>query len=234
MPFKPDLRTYRSFAASNFKPIQREVVDSSEADEEKEPSYRIRGYFTTFNEEYELYPQTKYWPAEYEQISPNAFDECDTNDVIMQYDHSGDVLARTRNGSLTIGFDDHGGYCEADLGGCQRARDLYESVANGLVVEMSFGFLVASDKDSDGYTYTRDEDGTIHTTITRISKLFDVSIVSIPANPGTDVENIRKRSLLNGVIEAEQRQQELLSREREVSKRRRRAIALRLASLNKF
>ena len=61
MPFKPSERQYRSFAASNFKPIANEANES-------EPSYKVRGYFTTWNDEYCLYERTKYWPAEYEQI----------------------------------------------------------------------------------------------------------------------------------------------------------------------
>jgi hypothetical protein len=130
------------------------------------------------------------------------------SDVIMQYDHVGPVMARMRNGSLVIGTDDHGAWCEADLSGCQQARDLYESIQNGLVVEMSFGFIIASDEDGEGYTYTRDEDGTYHTTITRISKIFDCSAVGIPANPGTDISEMRKRSYLADVIEADRKAEE--------------------------
>ena len=207
MPFRPDTRQYRSFAASNFQPINEPLPEIGDEVEERtdEPSYKVRGYFTTFNDEYLLFPAVPScdWPATYEQIDRHAFDTCDLSDVIAQFDHQGDVLARTRNGSLSIGFDDHGGYCEMTLNGCQRARDMYEAICNGLVVEMSFGFTIADDNDGVGNTHTRDEHGDYHVTITRISKLYDVSCVSIPANPGTDLENIRKRSYMTGVIEAD-------------------------------
>ena len=215
MPYKPLERQYRSFTASNFQPVQQE------GDEPSEESFRVRGYYTTFNDEYLLYERTKYWPAEYEQIDPHALDDCDMSDVIMQYDHEGPVLARQRNGSLVLGTDDHGAWCEADLSGCQQARNLYESIKNGLVVEMSFGFVIDSDDDSDGYTTFKDEDGDWHTTITRIRRVYDVSAVGIPANPGTEIDEIRKRSYLAARIEADRKaEQESQAEEPEVVEQR--------------
>lgn len=209
MPYLPETRQYRSFKASNFQPVTRDG-------EGNEPSYRVRGYFTTFNQEYLLFEGTKFWPAEYEQIDRHALDNADMSDVIMQYDHTGPVMARNKNGSLTIGTDYHGAWCEADLSGCQQARDLYESISNGLVTEMSFAFSIAHDDDSEGYTTFKDEDGDYHTTITRISKVFDCSAVSIPANPGTDISEMRKRSYISHLTEAdmERRVRELEDAER--------------------
>lgn len=204
MPFKPSERQYRSFAASNFKPIDAEG---------NEPNYKVRGYFTTFGQEYCLYERTKCWPAEYEQIDRHALDNADMSDVIMQYDHNGPVMARNKNGSMTIGTDEHGAWCEADLSGCQQARDLYESISNGLVTEMSFAFAIASDDDGDGYTSFRDESGDYHTTITRISKVYDTSAVSIPANPNTDIGEMRKRSYLAARIEADRKADEAAAEE---------------------
>ena len=206
MPFKPSERQYRSFAASNFKPITDDAGGN-------EPSYKVRGYFTTFGQEYCLYERTKYWPAEYEQIDRHALDNADMSDVIMQYDHSGPVMARNKNGSMAIGTDEHGAWCEADLSGCQQARDLYESISNGLVTEMSFAFAIASDEDGEGYTSFRDESGDYHTTITRIGKVYDTSAVSIPANPNTDIGEMRKRSYLAARIEADRKAEEAAAEE---------------------
>ncbi len=205
MPYKPSARQYRSFAASNFKPITRD--DQSES---SEPSYKVRGYYTTWNTEYELYPRTKFWPAEYEQIDRHALDNADLSDVIFQENHEGSPLARLRNNSLILGTDEHGAWCEAYLGGCQRGRDLYESICNGLVVEMSFGFTIDSNDESEGFTSFKDEEGDYHSTITRISKIYDCSAVSIPANPTTEISEIRKRSYLADVIESD-RQAEFTS-----------------------
>lgn len=205
MPYRPE-RQYRSFAASNFQP----VVEPEANDEERaaEPTYKVRGHFCTFSQEYELFPRMGNWPAEYEQIDPHAFDDCDMSDVIMQYDHAGPVMARMKNGSLRIGFDEIGGWAEADLSGCQQARDLYEAITNGLVSEMSFGFMIADDDEGRGTTSLRDEQGDYHTTITRICRMYDCSAVSIPANPNTDISEMRKRSYLAATIEADQKAEE--------------------------
>lgn len=60
---------------------------------------------------------------------------------------------------------------------------------------MSFAFVV-DDEDYDKDTRTR--------TIRHIKKLYDVSAVSIPANPGTEIS---ARSAFEGYIEAERLEQ---------------------------
>ena len=216
MPFKPQERQYRSFAASNFR--------LDEPQEGEAPSYKVRGYWTTFDDPYELMPG---W---FETIDRHALDETDMSDVIMQYDHANDVLARQRNGSLTISVDDHGGFCEADLGGCQRGRDLHEAIRNGLIEEMSFGFTIAD----DGFEWSEDADGVINTRITKISRVYDVSAVSIPANSSTSI--VSARSYLDAAIEAKRKQEEL-AKEAElraadiVALRKRKALALELEGI---
>lgn len=232
MPFKPQERQYRSFAASNFHALDNE--------DGQEPSYRVRGHFSTWNQEYALYERTKYWPAEYEQIDRHAFVNADMSDVIFQENHEDSPLARMRNNSLILGEDEQGPWCEAYLGGCQRGRDLYESIQNGLITEMSFGFTIASDDDGDGFTTFKDENGDYHTTITRISKVFDVSAVSIPANPNTDISEMRKRSYLAARIEADRKAEEEAAAEEAESElraadiialRKRKALALELEGI---
>lgn len=207
MPSKSN-REYRSFNASNF----RQVEDESKP-------YTVRGYFTTFDDPYHLMND---WDGEpiYEVIDRKAFDNCDMSDVIFQFDHTGAVLARTRNDSLSIGFDNHGGWCEAYLGGSRQGRDTFEAISNGLIDQMSFGFVIAKDgAEWDEKTRT--------SRLTSISKCFDVSCVSIPANPGTE---IHARSYLDGVIEERREQQEVLQRAQQ--QRRERALAaLELAQL---
>lgn len=205
MPYKPRERLYRNFAASNFKPVvaSADIGDEEEVDEE--PSYKVRGYYTVWGAEYLLYPAipSANWPAEYEKVDRSALDGTDVSDVIFQENHEGSPLARIRNGSLTLGTDEHGAWCEAYLGGCQRGRELYESICNGLIVEMSFGFTIADDDNGVGMTTTRDEQGDYHTTITRISKIFDVSGVSIPASHYTEISELRTRSAASATIEAD-------------------------------
>lgn len=156
-------------------------------------AYKVRGYASTF-EPYVLWVDDE--GNEYrEQIDPHAFDEADLSDVIFLYNHEGMVYARNRNGSLNITTDSHGLRVEADLSKTSKGRELFEAIDSGLIDQMSFAFRVQSD-EYDRATRTR----TIH----RIQKVYDVSAVSIPANPGTDITTVSARDYFNGVIEMEQ------------------------------
>ena len=201
MPYKPGVRLYRSFSANNFEPVAREA-------DAEEPSYKVRGYYTVWDSEYCLYERSKNWPAEYERVDRHALDGTDLSDVIFQENHAGSPLARNRNGSLELGTDEHGAWCIADLGGCQRGREIYESIKTGLLVEMSFGFIVDNTEERDGYTSFKDENGDYHTTITHIRKIFDVSCVSIPASPFTEISELRSASAATERIEADRKADE--------------------------
>lgn len=154
----------------------------------------VAGYATVFNTPYELWSMDGYTVLE--QIDPSAFDECDMSDVIMQYNHEGRVFARISNDTLSVSADDVGLAVEADLGGTELGAQVYEEIAGGYTDKMSFGFRVGEDKRE----ITEDRETgqvTVLRTITRISKLYDVSAVSIPAN---DATNISARSYGEGVI----------------------------------
>lgn len=155
----------------------------------------VEGYATTFDVPYDF----GYGGAK-ECISRHALDNADMSDVIFQLNHDGMVFARQRNNTLSIMPDDHGLYVRANLNGCEQGRQLYEGIKNGLIDRMSWGFII----DEDGWEYDRE---TRTSTITKVSKVFDVSAVSLPANEDTE---IHARSYLDGVIEAER--QELTQR----------------------
>ena len=155
----------------------------------------VEGYATTFNQPYTLYSWDDYEVRE--EIDKHAFDECDMTDVIMQYDHQGRVFARTRNNTLQLATDEHGLKITADLGGTDIGKQLYEEIKGGYTDQMSFGFIVGLDER----TYTEDHESgktTVLRRIKKISKLYDVSAVSIPAN---DQTSISARSLGDGWIE---------------------------------
>lgn len=182
MPAKPTERQYRSLA------VPLNVRAGGEEGKRFDTEYYVEGYASTFNDPYVLFED---WDGrEYtEVISPDAFRDADMSDVIMQFDHAGKVLARMSNSTLVVEPDEHGLFIAADLSGSQSARDLYEEISNGLVTRMSWAFTVAADE------YDRE---TRTTTITRVKKVYDVSAVSLPADPNTEIS---ARNLLNGVIE---------------------------------
>lgn len=183
MPMKPNEREYRNFTLS--------VIENDQ--EQENESRTVNGYASTFNEPYTLFEDEDMVIRE--QVAPEAFNDADMSDVIMQYDHEGRVFARMSNGTLTVEPDEHGLAVRAELGGTELGRQLYEEIRGGYTTKMSFGFSV------DGETWEQVAEGTrtIHTrTITRVRKVYDVSAVSLPANDGTEIS---VRNLSEGVIE---------------------------------
>ncbi|MCQ2437701.1 MAG: HK97 family phage prohead protease [Clostridia bacterium] len=164
--------------------------------EDAQDSYIVEGYATTFGTVYRLC-DGRYYKID-ETIDPNAFDGCDMTDVIVQYDHHGRVFARTGNGTLHLSVDAKGLKCVIDLGGTTIGRQLYEEIKGGYTTKMSFGFIVAEDQRTETEDHENDV-VTILRRITRISKLFDVSAVSLPANDATEIS---ARSYSDGLIAA--------------------------------
>lgn len=193
--------------------------------EDAEDRKVVTGYASTFDEPYKLYSGEGF--ELWEVVDRSAFDDTDMSDVIMQYDHKGRVFARTRNKTLTVRPDERGLYIEADLGGTELGRGLYEEIAGGYTDRMSFGFTVTGDseekeKRDDGiWIYTR--------RITSVGKLYDVSAVSIPANGGTSIAaDAVTRSigdLTDGVIE--RIQAERLEEEKKALEQRRAEVKAR-------
>ena len=163
----------------------REYRNLAEFRAEDTDEFVVTGYASTFNEPYLLWKENNYTVRE--QVDPHAFDDADMDDVIMQYDHVGRVFARKSNGTLELSVDDHGLKIDrAYLGGTEIGRQLFEEIRGGYTSKMSFGFIVAEDKRDIREDIETGEVDVLRT-ITRISKLFDVSAVSLPANDGTTI-----------------------------------------------
>lgn len=172
----------------------------------EDPSYMVEGYASTF-EPYKLL--THDGVDYFERIEPTAFDEADLSDVVLRIDHVGRVFARTSAGTVEVWHDEHGLAMKSDLSKTQAARELYDDIAAGNYPQMSFAFRVGADH-FDRATHTR--------VIDKIDKVFDVSPVSFPANPGTEL-CVSTRSYFDGVIEMEQAERlEREERERHIQK----------------
>lgn len=172
----------------------RSMIMSVRAAGEDTGEMIVEGYATTFNQPYILYTSRYYTIVE--QIDPGAFNGCDMSDVILQYDHTGRVFARNKNGTMSLEVDSVGLKIRADLSGTEIGRQLYQEIKGGYTDKMSFGFVVAEDRRE--YVEDREnEHETCTRTITKVSKLYDVSAVSIPAN---DMTSISARRFADGVI----------------------------------
>lgn len=122
-----------------------------------------------------------------EKIDVGAFRKAiKGTDVRALWNHSSDfVLGRTTNDTLTLKEDKRGLFVEITPPGTTWADDLLVSIDRGDVSGMSFGFTVREDKweEKKGETPIR--------TLIQVDELFDVSPVTFPAYPDTEV-GIRK------------------------------------------
>lgn len=160
-----DGREYRSL--QDFSLVHRE-----EGSEE----YRVKGTAVVFDTPTVLFVCDG---IEYKEIiDRHAFDGCDLSDVIFNYNHGGKVVARLRNKTLALAITERGLEVEADLSGTQAGRELYEEIDGGYIDKMSFSFSVREAK-YDSVTHTR--------TIRKVKKLYDVSVVDIPAYEETSI-----------------------------------------------
>ena len=177
-----------------YRDMTMEIRSAETEGVEQEERKVVTGYASTFNEPYTLYENDDL--RFNEVVDARAFDNTDMSDVIMQYDHEGRVFARMSNNTLTVAPDERGLLIEADLGGTELGRQLFEEIRGGYTNKMSFGFTV----DGEDYLDTKDVDGKALTvrTITSVRKLYDVSAVSLPAN---DATSISVRNLTDGEIE---------------------------------
>lgn len=150
------------------------------AEDTEDGKMEIKGYAAVFNSP-ETYSYT-------EVISEKAFDEADMSDVVLRYNHNDSfmVLARTRNKSLTLNVDDKGLFIDAKLqDDITDHRNIFNAIKSGLIDKQSFAFVV----DEDEYDYDTDT-----RTITKIGKVFDVSVVDQPFYNATDVSVARNQN----------------------------------------
>lgn len=139
----------------------------------------IEGYAIKFNEQTLIGTEAHGFK---EIIAIDALTETNMKDVPLKYNHQDNflVIARTRNKSLELEVDEVGLKIRAELLDTQSNQDIYKMVKSGLLDKMSFAFTVKNQ--------SWDRTGTIPIrTIQKIDRLYDVSIVDVPAYEGTSV-----------------------------------------------
>lgn len=155
-------------------------IELREAKEDEAGEMIIEGYAAVFNSETLIGDET--WGF-YEKIDRKAFDGANMKDVPLKYNHSDNVpiLARTRNKSLELSVDDKGLFIRAKLIDTQDNRDMYKRIQAGLIDKMSFAFTVRA----DGEYWEKGE--LPHRTIKEFDRIFDVSVVDVPAYEDTSI-----------------------------------------------
>lgn len=152
---------------------QRDIRETEEVELQK--NYIVSGYATTFDR----YPLSEVdGITTYEQITRNAFDNADISDVLLQYDHTGKVFARTKNETLVLAVDENGLKIMADLSKTEASREMHNEIKESMITKMSWAFTV-EEEEFDRETRTR--------IITKVKKIYDCSFVSRPANENTSI-----------------------------------------------
>ena len=170
-----------------------EVRSVSHMESNSEELY-VEGYAAVFDSLTVLFEMDG---VEYkEQICKGAFDNCNMTDVIFNYNHSGKVMARTRNKTLELNIDDKGLFIRARLDGTEEGRTLYEEIKGGYIDRMSFAFTVNEE------SYDKAEH---QWNVRDIKRLYDVSAVSIPAYDDTSI-SARKNFILEAEAQEKARQ----------------------------
>jgi len=168
------------------KEFERRFITAEEFrfDEDKN---MITGYAARFNVWSE--PIYDYF---LEKIKRGAFSKTiKEHDIRALFNHDPNlILARTVNSTLRLEEDNKGLAYEADLPDTSYARDLKESIKRGDISQNSFGFQTVQDKWDMKEGKELDE-----RTLLEV-KLFDISPVTFPAYPQTDV---KVRTLMNDI-----------------------------------
>tara|TARA_Y100001972_G_scaffold115290_1_gene151823 strand:- start:1759 stop:3228 length:1470 start_codon:yes stop_codon:yes gene_type:complete len=158
--------------------------------EDEHGKKKVRGYAAVFNELSEDLGNFR------EKINPDAFNNVLDNDVVALLNHDMDNLfGRTSNGTVKLSVDERGLFTEIDMPNTQLAKDTIELMERGDISQMSFGFYVGQD------SWNKSDAGNIRT-IEEISRLVDISLVTIPAYPQTSAS---VRSLVNNIENEQER-----------------------------
>ena len=145
----------------------------------------------------------------YEVIDKQALEGADIKDVPFKVNHNDInlILARTRNNSLQLNIDDKGLFFRAKLqNDVQSHCEIYNMVKTGLLDKMSFAFTVKEQEiERSGKVPTR--------IIKKIDKLFDISVVTVPAYDATSVQ-ARSIELVETSIESLENEKRSLEKEK--------------------
>ncbi len=136
---------------------------------------RVRGHAAVFDQEADIGGFFR------EVIRPGAFAKAIArDDVPFLIEHADLPLARTRSGTLELAEDDIGLRIESELDALDPdVKRIVPKMKRGDLDKMSFAFLPVRQE--------WDESGDVPLRILHEVRLFDVSIVTMPAYDGTDI-----------------------------------------------
>lgn len=153
-----------------------------------------------------------------ETLDARCLDGADMNNVVALVNHdSNQVLGRTGK-NLRLKVTEEGLSFEIDPVDTSYTRDLMKNMRAGLIDKCSFAFSIAKDGD-EWYKRT---DGKYERTVTKIERLYDVSVVTSPAYEDTEAvlsersKESYKREKAIETPEQRERREEIEKLEREM------------------
>jgi len=170
--------------------------------EEQEDKLVVEGYFIKYNSETNLFDDV------YEEVSPESVERSlANNDIRSLFNHDTSlVLGRTNNGTLTLKSDEIGLWGSIEINReDSEAMNAYARIKRGDVAGCSFGFYPIKEEQQK-------REGGGKKFIIREMDLFEVSCVTFPAYPQTEI-SARKKDI--EVLKKEK----LESRKRELKER---------------
>lgn len=180
---QPGIDLVTTYRGREFRVEERRAPVEIRATEDGAPI--IEGYASTTGVSYPVFGGPPYgWN---ETIARGAFDAAleRGDDTRLLINHDGLPLARTRSGTLALEEDGIGLHVLTPRGvdtANPRAQELVSAMSRSDVDEMSFAFTVDTNEDGDRME-SWNEDYTERTI--RGVRLFDVAVVTYPANPAT-------------------------------------------------
>lgn len=169
---------------------RRRTVDSIETRDEG-VGMMVAGHASMFDTPYEL-------RGFREQVAKGAFKKSiKEHNPVAFFDHGGIPLGRLSAGTLRLKEDDVGLHYEIDLPDSPHGRSVYTAIERGDVYQSSFAFDVVK----ESWVYPKEHDSKeLPLRTIKEARLYDVSPVSFPASPTTDVDVVRAvRSLADSL-----------------------------------
>lgn len=166
-------------------PIQMRAA----TDEDDEPV--IEGYAAKYNKPSEVLGGfTRF----IEQIAPGAFDDADMSNVVATINHDPNQVLGRSGVNMTLSSDAIGLKFTVKPTDTSFARDLIANIEAGVINQCSFAFTVANTDEAQDWEESNQDGVDYERTIRQIDRLFDVSVVTTPAYPDTEVQ-VGQRSI---------------------------------------
>lgn len=163
----------------------------------------IRGYPVVFEE---ITDRAGYYK---EKISRNALDGVDLSETVLIVGHNFDNLLAKSGVNMRLEVDETGLFFEAELGDTEYDKLIYDRVKRGILDGMSFGFSV----DAMETNFETKTD-----TITKVGKLYEITLTPIPAYPQTVATAFERDIAHQTELNADLEKQKELEKQAEIDK----------------